>query len=102
MTRKHQTTAYRREARIVRAQVAAQHKAGRPALCWRGGGPIMPGMPYDVGHTSHGGLAPEHRHRVAGCCDGNRREGGRVGAMLTNRAPARIVHADENVTSWPV
>ena len=108
VTRKHQTPAYQRNARIVRKRVAAMHKAGMPALCWRGGGAILLGMPYDVGHitgtrgSGAGTLAPEHRHRMAGCCDGNRREGGRVGAMLTNKTPARIVRNDGNVQSWPV
>jgi hypothetical protein len=106
MTRKHQTAEYQRNARIVRARVAAMHKAGMPALCWRGGGRILPGTPYDVGHrhgvygNSLGALAPEHRHRTPGCCEGNRREGGRVGAMLTNKTPAKIVHNDGNVQSW--
>lgn len=108
MTRKHQSPEYQRNARIVRKQVAAMHKAGMPALCWRGGGAILPGMPYDVGHrvgaqgSSLGALAPEHRHRVSGCCDGNRREGGRVGAMLTNKTAARTVHNGGSVQSWPL
>jgi hypothetical protein len=68
----------------------------------------MPRTPYDVGHlpgargSSLSELAPEHRHRFTGCCDGNRREGGRVGAMRSNKTPARIVHNDGNVQSWPV
>lgn len=114
MTRKHQSPEYQRNARIVRERVRALHKQGRPAVCWRGGGPIMPGhdgrrgTPYDVGHLPGARghalheLAPEHRHRWPGCCDGNRREGGRVGAMLTNKTPAKIVHNDGNVQSWPV
>lgn len=108
MTRKHQSPEYQRNAHIVRERVKALHKSGQPAVCWRGGGAIPPGMPYDVGHvdgalgSSLTGLAPEHRHRIPGCCDGNRRHGGRVGAMLTNRTPARIVHSDGNVQSWPV
>lgn len=106
MTRKHQSPEYQRNARIVRQRVAALHKAGQPAVCWRGGGAILPRSPWDVGHI-HGArghslheLAPEHRHRTAGCCDGNRRHGGRVGAMLTNKTTARTVHNDGNVQSW--
>jgi hypothetical protein len=106
MTRKHQSPEYQRNARIVRKQVTAMHRAGQPARCWRGGGDITPYTPYDVGHlgNSRGSalsdLAPEHRHRTAGCCDGNRRHGGRVGAMLTNKTTARTVHNDGNVQSW--
>lgn len=106
MTRKHQSPEYRRSARIVRTQVQALHRAGMPARCWRGGGAINPRTPFDVGHLpgarghSVHELAPEHRHRTAGCCDGNRREGGRVGALITNKTPARTVHNDGNVQTW--
>lgn len=108
MTRKHQTPEYQRNARIVRKQVTALHRAGQAAVCWRGGGLIPPGMVYDVGHiagargSSRAELAPEHRHRTPGCCDGNRRHGGTIGAMRTNKLPAKLVHHDGNVQSWPV
>lgn len=106
MSRKHRSPEYLRNRKIVRAQVAAIHKAGMPALCWRGGGPILPGTPYDVGHrpgargSTLSDLAPEHRHAFPGCCDGNRREGGRVGALITNKTPARTVHNAGNVQAW--
>lgn len=95
MTAKHRTPEYQRNAALRRKQVLAAHRAGEPYPCWRGRGNIMPGQPFDIGHiTRHGGegldnLAPEHRHRVAGCCDGNRRDGGRVGAAITNHRARR-------------
>lgn len=90
MTAKHRTPEYQRNAALRRRQVTAAWRAGDSYPCWRGRGAILPGQPFDIGHiNSHGGegldnLAPEHRHRVAGCCDGNRRHGGRDGANVTN------------------
>lgn len=106
MTAKHRTAEYQRNARTIRNRVKALHKAGQPALCWRGGGQIGPHTPYDVGHLpgARGSalheLAPEHRHRTPGCCDGNRTEGGRVGAMVTNRTPARTVQVAQQSQTW--
>lgn len=103
MTRKHRTPEYHRNARELRAKVKALHRADQPVICWRGGGIIPPGTPWDAGHTGHGEqLAPEHRHQTRGCCDGNRREGGRAGALATHRTPARTVQSDGNVRAWPV
>jgi hypothetical protein len=102
MTEKHRTSEYQHNSRLRRAQVKAQHRLGEPVPCWRGRGAIFPGQPFDVGHVNpHGGeglgnLAPEHRHRVAGCCDGNRREGGRIGAQITNHR----TRPDREVTTW--
>jgi len=105
MTAKHQSPEYQRNARTVRARVRAQHRLGRPVPCWRGGGPILPGQSYDIGHIDPAGgehmtnLAPEHRHRTPGCCAGNRTIGGAQGAAITNaRNPTTV----SNVTSWPV
>ena len=104
MSARHHTPAYRRNARIIRQRVQALHRLGTSATCWRGGGDIPPGMPYDVGHRDPAGgddvgnLAPEHRTRMPGCCRGNRSEGGSVGARLTNsrQAPRR----SSEVTTW--
>lgn len=107
VSRKHQTAEYQRNANIIKAQVKAMHKAGKAAMCWRGGGAITPATPYDVGHirgalgSSRAELAPEHRHRTSGCCDGNRREGGRVGAMRTGKTRASKITTG-TTTTWPL
>mgnify|MGYP003409544060 CR=1 FL=1 len=91
MTGKHRSSEYKRNARLRRAQVTAAHRLGDAVVCWRGGKLILPGQHYDIGHVHrHGGegldnLAPEHRHRVEGCCKGNRSDGGTIGANITNR-----------------
>lgn len=95
MTARHHTPAYQRNARIVRQRARAVHRLGDDVQCWRCGGPIPPGMPFDVGHKDRDGgdhesnLAPEHRHGVPGC-RGNRADGGAIGARITNgtRRPA--------------
>jgi hypothetical protein len=97
MTAKHRTPEYQRNARIIRARVKTIHVRGEAVTCWRCRGPIRPGQPFDVGHvngatgsTLHD-LAPEHRH-TTGSCVGNRADGGRQGAAITNRRPpARAV-----------
>lgn len=84
MSRKHQDPEYRKNARIVRQQVAAARRAGRDVACWRCGHELDPEQTYDVGHRDpHGGhglanLAPEHRYKT-GRCQGNRAAGGRMG-----------------------
>lgn len=104
MTARHHTPAYRRNARIIRQRVQGQHRLGQDATCWRGGGPIPPGMPFDVGHRDPlggddlGNLAAEHRGAVLGCCRGNRAEGGATGARLTNSQ--RHSHRSSEVTTW--
>lgn len=90
MSARHNTSAYRRNARVIRKRVSALHRLGASATCWRGGGPIPPGMAYDVGHRDPAGgddlgnLAPEHRTSTPGCCRGNRNHGGAAGARITN------------------
>lgn len=99
MSGKHRTPEYQRNARTIRARVKAVHRSGEPVACWRCRRPIMPGQPFDVGHvdgatgsTLHD-LAPEHRH-ATGACVGNRADGGKQGAAITNRrAPARAVQS---------
>ena len=66
MSARHHTPAYRRNARIIRQRVRGQHRLGQDATCWRGGGPIPPGMPYDVGHRdAEGGDVIRRNLRVA-------------------------------------
>lgn len=106
MTSKHQSPEYQRNARTIRARVRSQHKHGFPSQCWRGGGAILPGVQFDVGHIDPQGgdhmtnLAPEHRNRTAGCCAGNRAIGGAQGAAITNsrRATQRV----SDVSTWAV
>lgn len=100
MTGKHRDPLYQRNARTIRTRVQAIHRRGNAVPCWRCRGPIHPGQPFDVGHrdpnggNGMGNLAPEHRHRTGGC-PGNRAEGGRVGAAITNMpAPKR------DATTW--
>ena len=108
MSAKHRDPEYLRNRRVIRDRVKALHAAGQPAICWRGGGPIGPRTPYDVGHLPGARghalheLAPEHRSAFDGCCRGNRAEGGRVGAMLTNRTPVRTVQVAQSAQSWKV
>lgn len=104
MSARHHTSAYRRNARIIRQRVQGIHRLGSDATCWRGGGPIPPGMPFDVGHRDPeggddiGNLAPEHRVRQPGCCRGNRSHGGTDGARLTNsRRPSATT---TRATTW--
>lgn len=96
---KHRTRQYQVNADLRRAQVKAAHRAGEAVACWRGGGPIHPGQPFDIGHRSPTGgegldnLWPEHRHEAAGCCDGNRRDGGRLGLAMRRAGKG-------GVTAW--
>lgn len=86
MTAAHQHPTYLRNSRIMRKQINAMHKAGRPVWCIRCGREIQPGQRFDIGHridASRGGshspnnLGPEHRGE-------NRAAGGRLGAQKTN------------------
>lgn len=92
MSGKHRTPEYQRNARVIRARVAVVHRSGEPVTCWRCRRPIMPGQPFDVGHvdgatgSTLSDLAPEHRH-ATGSCVGNRADGGKQGAAITNRRP---------------
>lgn len=101
MTAKHQTPQYQRNARIVRARVAAAHRRGQAVQCWRCPRPIMPGMAYDVGHlpgatgSALHELAPEHRGE-------NRREGGARGAHITNSRRNVVVPTGADVQTWAV
>lgn len=103
MTAKHTSREYKNNARLIRQRVRSAWRLGEPVACWRGGGEILPGQHFDVGHLDPAGgeglgnLAAEHRHRVAGCCRGNRSEGGALGAQ---RARARRQPAE--VQSWPL
>lgn len=103
MTAKHQTPEYQRNARIIRDRVKAAHRAGRPVACWRCAGAIAPGQPFDVGHmrgaigSSLQELAPEHRHRTAGCI-GNRAHGGAQGAAKTNARHTPTVQPKQTAT----
>lgn len=108
MSAKHRTPEYHRNARIIRGRVKVAHRRHEPVPCWRGGGPIMPGQPFDVGHrtgatgsTLHD-LAPEHRHETPGCCKGNRAHGGADGAALTNARHRPINKPTSQGTSWPI
>lgn len=102
MSAKHSDPEYMRNARIIRGRVRALHKRDEPAQCWRCGRAIAPGQPFDVGHrngaTGHSlaELAPEHRHTTP-YCEGNRANGGRKGAAITN---ARAVVPQGSVTRW--
>jgi hypothetical protein len=102
MTRKHQTPEYKRNAKVIRSRARTQLKFGTPVRCWRCGGPIMPGMPFDVGHIDPRAgehmtnLAPEHRHGV-GNCRGNRSYGGSMNGRA--KQPQRRAGS---VQSWPV
>ncbi len=85
MTRKHQDPEYRKNARIIRAQVTKARRSGTEVCCWRCGYPIDSEQTFDVGHIDPEGgpainnLAPEHRYK-SGRCQGNRAAGGRLGA----------------------
>ena len=85
MTAKHRDPEYRKNARIIRAQVARKRRAGDEVLCQRCGRPIDEEQAFDVGHISAIGghalsnLGPEHRYK-SGRCQGNRAHGGRLGA----------------------
>lgn len=102
MTGKHRTPEYRRNARTIRARVDRIHRLGDDVPCWRCGGPITPGMAYDVGHLpgAEGNapheLAPEHRLK-SGACRGNRSHGGSLGAALTNQ---RRTPPAGQITAW--
>jgi hypothetical protein len=93
MTAKHRHPEYRKNARIIRAQVARKRRAGDEVLCHRCGRPIDEEQTYDVGHISaiggHGleNLAPEHRYK-SGRCQGNRAHGGRLGAAARHTRTA--------------
>lgn len=87
MTAKHSHPEYRKNARIIRQQVAKRHRIGDSVACGRCGFDIDPDQRYDVGHIDpqggHGldNLAPEHRFKT-GRCQGNRAHGGRLGQAI--------------------
>lgn len=95
MSAKHADPEYRKNARIVRQQVAKKRRGGEDVTCWRCGRPLDPEAGYDVGHINPAGghalsnLSPEHRTKAMGC-RGNRAAGGQLGASMTNarRKPA--------------
>lgn len=94
MSAKHSDPEYRKNARIIRQQVAKTRRTGGDVNCWRCGNPIDDEQTFDVGHIDAGGghsienLAPEHRYR-SGRCQGNRAAGGRLGrSMQTSRQAA--------------
>ena len=96
MSAKHADPEYRKNARIIRQQVAAQRRQGNEVTCWRCGRPIADEQTFDVGHIDplggHGmdNLAPEHRYK-SGKCQGNRAAGGRMGAAIqTSRKTAAV------------
>jgi len=101
VSRKHQDPEYRKNARIVRTQVAAARRAGREVACWRCGYEIDAEQAFDVGHIDPAGgsarsnLAPEHRYKT-GRCQGNRAAGGRMGAA---RQQARAI-ASKGLLRW--
>lgn len=108
MGAKHQTPEYHRNARIIRARVNTAHRTGQHVACWRCGGPITRGTPFDVGHlpgaiaSRLNELAPEHRHRT-GHCPGNRAAGGREGAAITNARHAPTTPSNPETTrTWPI
>lgn len=102
MSAKHRDPEYMRNARTIRGRVNTIHRHGEAVQCWRCGGAIVPGQPFDVGHvtgaTGHAlsDLAPEHRHATRHC-PGNRAHGGQLGAAKTNAA--RRVPQGE-VSTW--
>ncbi|MEF3405796.1 hypothetical protein [Agromyces sp. CCNWLW203] len=85
MSAKHADPEYRKNARIIRAQVQQRRKRDDDVTCWRCGRLIAEEQTYDVGHINPDGghgldnLAPEHRYK-SGRCMGNRAAGGRLGA----------------------
>lgn len=87
MTAKHQDPEYRKNARILRQQVAKIRQRGDDLACWRCGRIIAEEQTYDVGHIdpnaghSLANLAPEHRYK-SGHCQGNRAAGGRQGSAI--------------------
>ena len=87
MSAQHADPEYRKNARIIRAQVTAARKRGAEVTCWRCGWEIDREQRYDVGHIIPGeghalsNLAPEHRGE-------NRKAGGRQGAAIVNRKRA--------------
>ena len=105
MAGKHQSADYQRNARVLRQRTRKQLGLGVAVACWRCGGPILPGMAFDVGHIDPNGghhftnLAPEHREPV-GRCRGNRSHGGTMGAAVAHgiRTDTRA----RDVTAWPV
>lgn len=90
MTAKHADPVYRKNARLIRQQVRKARATGRSVTCWRCGHEIDPEQAFDVGHIdagagpSIGNLAPEHRYKIKGRCQGNRAAGGRLGAARQN------------------
>lgn len=93
MTAKHADPEYRKNARIIRAQVRRAHAAGQEVQCGRCPWPIDPEQAFDVGHIDPNGghslanLRPEHRGE-------NRRAGGKAGALkqtLTKQLTGRML-----------
>jgi len=88
MSAKHADPEYRKNARIVRASVRRKRQAGADVSCWRCGNDIEPEQAFDVGHIDPSGghaienLAPEHRYKLPGVCQGNRAAGGRAGRAI--------------------
>jgi hypothetical protein len=90
MTSKHRDPEFLRSARIVRAQVRRAWKLGSEVRCWRCGRVLDPGAPFDVGHLDADG-GPARSNLAPECRRCNRRDGGRLGAAITNGRRVRTV-----------
>lgn len=88
MSSKHTDPEYLRNARIVRAQVRRAWRLGAEVTCWRCRRVLEPGMRFDVGHLDPNG-GPSRSNLAPECVPCNRRDGGRLGAALTNARRAR-------------
>lgn len=108
MTAKHQHPEYRKNARIIRQNVARRRRNGQAVTCWRCGTDLDPEQTFDVGHIdpdaghSLENLAPEHRYK-SGRCLGNRAAGGRLGRQLQaqrRRPTASAPTTSTGVLGW--
>lgn len=83
MTDKHRDPLFLKNARIIRAQVRRAWRLGTEVCCWRCGRLLEPGAPFDVGHLDRT-APPDLSNLAPECRPCNRRDGGRVGAAITN------------------
>lgn len=103
MTSRHRSPEYLKNARIVRASLAARIDLGHLIPCVDCGRPIQPDQRWDVGHivpASKGGsngldnLGASHRYAC------NRAAGGRMGAAITNASSRRARRLPTIESGW--
>lgn len=98
MSEVHRDSVYVKNSREVRKVLAQQIAEGEYVRCVDCGRPVHEGQRWDVGHIIRPANGGTHDYENLGASHRrcNRSAGGRVGAMMTNRASRR----SRRLPSW--